>query len=168
MSRNFKSDLNRGLAGQQIFAKLFADLKQTDGKRGDFLLPDSTKVEVKADFYNMNDTQNYFIERYSSIEVGSPGGPWQAAAHHAEYYAYLYIQNLHVSIWHTPSLLSQLEAIESSLKPVNVRNKSWTTVGYKVPRLLLVPDIVYEHGQINFKNSEFEPYFRAVWKLRAG
>lgn len=163
---NFKTDLNRGLVGQQTFAKLFAGLKATDGKRGDFLLEDGSKVEVKADFYSMNKTQNYFMERYSSVEVGSPGGVWQAAAHGADYYAYIYVQNLHVSVWYVPELLAHLSKLEPKLTPVNVKNAKWTTVGYKVARSLLNPILTYANGSISYADHDYSEYFSTIWRTR--
>ena len=87
--RNFQADLKRGQQGEQDFLKLFTKLVGTDGRKGDILAPDG-KIELKTDFYPMSQTPNFFIERYSSIEVLSPGGPWQAKAHGCKYFVYYY------------------------------------------------------------------------------
>lgn len=136
---NFHKDLKRGEAGQLQFLSLFPGLVQTDGKKGDFLAPDGSKIELKTDFYPMAKTANFFMERYSSIEVGSPGGPWQAAAHGCDWFVYFYTPDTTGFIFKCSDLLQQLEAIEAKLVPVEVRNVRWTTVGYKVPRTLLKP-----------------------------
>lgn len=140
---SFKADLARGAVGQNWFLQRFPGLKQTDGRKGDFTAPDGSKIELKTDSYAMGKTANFFIERFSSIEVGSPGGPWQAVAHGCDWFVYLYASNSTGFIFSCPDLLKQLEAIESTLKPVNVRNVRWTTVGYKVPRALLMPVAIF-------------------------
>lgn len=137
--RNFKADLERGLQGQIAFMRLFANLTASDGKRGDLTCPDGHKIELKTDSYDANKTANFFIERYSSIERGSPGGPWQAAQHGCKYFVYYFSLNQRGYVFAVDDLLKQLTAVESKLTPVNIRNKSWTTVGYKVPRSSLQP-----------------------------
>lgn len=158
--RNFQSDLNRGLMGQQLFAKFCNGVSMTDGKKGDFLLANGDVVEVKADFYNINKSPNFFIERYSSLEKGSPGGPWQALAHNTTYFAYLYVQNLKLYIFETGLLVKELESLNPAPKPVSIKNKSWTTVGFKVPRDSLSPIIIY-----NGSNGDYEKFNSEICSL---
>lgn len=145
--RNFQADLKRGQQGEQDFLRLFTKLTGTDGRKGDIVAPDG-KIELKTDFYSMAQTPNFFIERYSSIEVMSPGGPWQAKAHGCKYFVYYYAGDKQGYIFLVEDLLQQLEALEAAarLKPVEVRNKKWTTVGYKVPRSLLTPVATFNSG----------------------
>jgi hypothetical protein len=138
-SANFQKDLQAGLLGQKAFAKLFTHLVETDGKSGDFTTPDGAKVEVKTDMYAMTKTANFFMERFSSVEVGSPGGPWQALKHECEYFVYWYAADSTGFVWRTADLVKQLDVIIGQLKPVEVRNRRWTTVGFKVPRAALIP-----------------------------
>lgn len=168
MSFNFKKDLQRGLVGQQMFNKLFPKLVQTSGRSGDFEF-NGDKFELKVDYYDLNKSPNFFIERYSKLDLFSPGGPWQADAHECKYFVYLYIGALEGYIFNTKDLIVQLEPIISNLKPVEVRNKSWITVGYKVPRGLLKPICRFNSKQIyevqnayeNFVNSlQFKPTSR--------
>ena len=140
--RNFQADLKRGQAGEADFLTLFTKLTGTDGRKGDIVAPDG-KIELKTDFYPMSSTPNFFIERYSSLEVLSPGGPWQAAVHGCKYFVYYYTVNKMGYIFLTEDVIQQLSKLESSLKPVEVRNKKWTTIGYKVPRNLLQPIAVF-------------------------
>jgi hypothetical protein len=140
--RNFQADLKRGQQGEQDFLKLFTKLAGTDGRKGDIVAPDG-KIELKTDFYPMTQTPNFFIERYSSVEVLSPGGPYQAQKHGCKYFVYYYTTAGYGYVFETDDLVRQLEKLESSLKPVEVRNKKWTTIGYKVPRELLKPIAVF-------------------------
>lgn len=139
MAANFHKDLQAGKLGETAFANLFIGLRSTDGRKGDFTTPDGAVVELKTDMYSMQKTGNFFMERFSSIEVGSPGGPWQAAAHGCEYFVYWYAADQVGFVWRTADLVKQLDAIIGTLKPVEVRNKRWTTVGFKVPRTMLAP-----------------------------
>lgn len=136
--RNFQADLKRGQAGEAEFLRLFSKLVGTDGRKGDIVAPDG-KIELKTDFYPLSKTANFFIERYSSLEVFSPGGPWQAAAHGCKYFVYYYTSDKLGYVFLVDDLLKQLEKLESGFKPVEVRNKKWTTIGYKVPRGMLKP-----------------------------
>lgn len=145
--RNFQADLKRGQDGEKQFLALFTKLVGTDGRRGDIVAPDG-KIELKTDFYKLADTPNFFIERYSSVEVMSPGGPWQAKAHGCKYFVYYYAGDRQGYIFLTDDLVRELEVLEVAgrLKPVEVRNKKWTTVGYKVPRSLLTPVATFNSG----------------------
>lgn len=140
--RNFQVDLKRGQQGERDFLGLYSRLVATDGRKGDIIAPDG-KIELKTDFYPMTQTPNFFIERYSSVEVLSPGGPWQAAAHGCKYFVYYYTVDKYGYVFEVDALLEQLQKLESSFKPVEVRNKKWTTIGYKVPRELLKPIAVF-------------------------
>lgn len=142
--RNFQLDLKRGQAGERDFLQLFTALVGTDGRKGDIIAPDG-KIELKTDFYPMSTTPNFFIERYSSVEVLSPGGPWQAKAHGCKYFVYYYTVDGYGYVFEVDALLQQLEAMEATakFKPTEVRNKKWTTVGYKVPREALKPIAVF-------------------------
>lgn len=135
--KNFHSDLARGKTGETTFLLLFNKLQPTDGRTGDFLTPGGEKLELKTDSYSFNKTGNFFIERYSSIEVLSPGGPWQAKAHGCKYFAYYYINEQVGWVWETDALVLALDSIVGTLKPTEVKNRKWTTVGFKVPRTAL-------------------------------
>lgn len=137
---NFKRDLGTGQQGETAFHKLFSRLQKTDGRKGDFVAPDGSVIELKTDMYGMQKTPNFFIERFSSLETQSPGGPWQAKAHGCEFFVYFYLPDKVGYVWLLGNLLPQLEALISQLKPVEVKNVRWTTIGYKVPRDLLAYD----------------------------
>ena len=136
---NFQTDLQKGLLGQQLLLKAFKSLEHIDGLKGDLLAPCGSKVECKADFYGMNKSSNWFMERYGSIESGKAGGAWLAKEGNCKYFIYFYVNELTGFVWHTDDLVSQLEPIIANLKPVEIRNRTWTTVGYKVPRSLTSP-----------------------------
>lgn len=154
---NFQSDLARGQAGELAFLKLFSGLVGTDGRKGDIVCPDGSKIELKTDFYPMSKTANFFMERFSSMEVMSPGGPWQAAAHGCKWFVYYYTPDSTGFVFLTTDLVKQLKALEPKLVPVEVRNRKWTTVGYKVPRTLLKPvATINKQGGLQVHQAAYE------------
>jgi hypothetical protein len=132
MSHNFKKSLAIGHQGEQAFMLLWPDLKRTDGRTHDFVLPDGSTLELKTDQYDMHSTTNFFIERWSDIHTQKPGGPWQSKA---TLFAYYFIKNGTAFIFNTAQLVEYLNTQE--YRPINIANKSWTTVGYKVSRASL-------------------------------
>lgn len=140
----FHKSNKQGKLGEARIAALFQGLVGTDGRKGDLLLGDA-KVEVKTDFYAHKPGGNFFIERYSDIAKGKPGGPWQAAEHGCAYYLYYFMNSDIGYCFKLDNLLGQLHALEPSLSPVEVRNVRWTTVGYKVPHTSLVADFCFTH-----------------------
>lgn len=143
MARNFAADLQKGLLGQQLLLKIFKNLTHIDGRKGDVVAPNGDKLEVKCDYHGMTKSPNIFAERYSSVETLSNGGVWQAAAHGCPWFIYLYAPDVYGMGWRTETLLQQLEALSPKLRQVEVRNKTWTTLGYLAPRALLKPDFTF-------------------------
>jgi hypothetical protein len=60
-----------------------------DGFKGDFLLPDGRKGELKTDFYSPHKWLNLIIERYGSADKN--GGIWQSRDHGSDVLAYWFI-----------------------------------------------------------------------------
>jgi hypothetical protein len=164
---NFQKDLKRGQASEAHFLTLFTGLKGTDGRKGDLLAPNGTKIELKTDFYDIKKTANYFMERYSSVETGSPGGPWQAQANNCTYFVYYYSISQTGFIFTTNELIAQLEPLEQQkrIKAAEVRNIRWTTVGYKVPRYLLEPIAEFNADSLTILKPELAAELEA-WQFK--
>lgn len=133
---DFTTSLNTGALGQLKFLDLWPELTPTDGRKGDFIAPDGRLIELKSDSYKHEDTENFFMERYSDVNAKTPGGPWQSAAHGCDTFVYFFVNSGIAYVFSLPPLLQKLE--EMNLKGlVYIRNKGWTTGGYKVPRSAL-------------------------------
>lgn len=132
---NFKVDLAKGHAGEALLLKMWPELVHLDGKHADFMCPDFSTLEVKSDQYNMHETPNMFIERWSDVKAKKPGGPWQAFGRGTTYFAYLYAANKVCYVFKTHELIEFLE--QQKLAEIWVHNRSWVTVGYKVSRALV-------------------------------
>ena len=139
-------------------------LTRTDGKKGDFIYARSGKkkvLELKSEIsYSSTDpdsdaarefreamrippppkggdwrlTPNLFVERYSSKEAMSPGGPWQAQGHGAEYYVHLFFGDGAVFAYKTDDMVDFMKENMGRYRQIDVRNPGYTTVGFPVLR----------------------------------
>lgn len=137
MSYSFKSQLKIGAFGESLFLMANPELRPNCDLHGDFLRPDGGKVELKTDMWSIDATPNYFIERFSDKAARSPGGPWQSLSHGAATFCYFFLPSLTFFTFDTKQLVGRLETILPTLSPVDVRNTSHITQGYRVPRALL-------------------------------
>ncbi len=147
MAHNFSKSLVVGKAGEKAFMALAAaagiTLEQTDGRKGDFVDEHGSVWEVKSDSYDHDRTANFFIERYSNIDKGTDGGPWQSLAHGCTYFAYFFPLNNIAYVFKTVDLVEQLRVTPLG-NPIDIRNVRHTTVGFKIPRVSLKPDFVLD------------------------
>jgi hypothetical protein len=132
----FKTQLRVGQVGEIVFHEANCkDVIRLDGKEGDFeYRSDGSKLELKTDFWRMEDTPNMFIERYSNKEKQTPGGPYQALTHGCEWFVYFYVANLTYFKFNTQALVDRLDGLLPTLTPTDIVNKSHVTQGYRVPR----------------------------------
>lgn len=133
----FKKDLKRGHTGEHSFFQLFqASVTHLDGRNADFEINKTGEtIEIKTDYYDHSLTENFFMERYSYDD--KPGGPWQSSSKKIDYYIYYYPSHSELYIFNTEQLVRRLDRIMKNEKLVNVKNKGYTTRGYKVKRSLI-------------------------------
>ncbi len=135
---SFQASLSLGALGETLYFQAnCGDLKKIDGMNGDFIWSSTgEKVELKSDYYKMEKTPNFFIERYSDKEKKTPGGPWRALQDGSTIFVYFYIQNLTYFTFRCEELCAFLteQMLKEKCTPCDVVNKSWTTLGYRVPR----------------------------------
>lgn len=96
-----------------------------------------SKLELKTDDYNHDDTPNFFFERYSDLHKKKPGGPWQSRKKRADIFCYYFIRNgIYYQFEDIKLLCKTLDTYikDNKLSYVAVRNKGWITSGYKIPR----------------------------------
>ena len=163
---NFREDLPKGHGGEKVFHKMNSDLLiRTDGKEGDFIfVPDNKILELKSELsYSTTNpfslpalefrkalripppsspkgwrqTDNLFVERYSSEAAMSPGGPWQAQGHSAEYYVHFFPGDGAVFAYRTDEMVDFMEKNidKRGYEPFPVWNPGYTTIGFRVPRV---------------------------------
>ncbi len=148
----FSKSLKAGKAGEKAFQELAEScgiiLTQTSGRKGDFTDETGAIWEVKSDSYDMQKTENFFIERYSNASKGTPGGPYQAQEHGCKYFVYFFPLNNIAYVFETVDLLAQL-LVTPLGNPVDIRNVGHTTIGFKVPRVSLLPKFILHKGLKN-------------------
>lgn len=103
---------------------------------------DGRKIELKTDTFSMSETPNFFMERWSrDDEKRHPGGPWRARRSRVDTFVYLFIRDgIYFEFRDIKALCSKLdEWIDATgAKERRIRNKHFVTVGYTVPRDILL------------------------------
>jgi hypothetical protein len=130
----FKKQLDVGSKGEALFLKHYGDgASKADGRKFD-LSYNGKKVELKTDTYPMQETPNYFMERYGSIEDGKVGGPWRAAQDNVDYFVYFFLSNKTFFWFESKPLVKFLDEYTRNMRGKTVANKGYSSLGYAVPR----------------------------------
>lgn len=130
-------------------------LEKLDGFKCDFReIATGKGIELKADFWAMDRTPNYFFERYSNLERGTPGGPWRSIEDGADLFVYLYVKDLTFYQFETKKLVEALDKIVPTLTPTDVPNAKYTTQGYRVPRAMLDHLTEPKHIKVKLEDEE--------------
>ncbi len=109
-------------------------LIKLDGRKADFVTPEGELLELKSDQYDMSKTANFFIELLSDLEKGKSGGPAQALTHGSVLWCYLYVKNRTMFTFQTKPLADWVHEHSYKYSQICIPNRSWITVGIKVPR----------------------------------
>jgi hypothetical protein len=149
---DFKEQIAIGDVGQRLFIQHYhTPIVQFGPHKADFKrLSDGKLVELKTDSYDMGKTENFFIERFSSFNTKSPGGPWQSKEKRVPIFCYFFIKNGVYFEFDTKELVKFLDPIAEKAGLIFIPNKGWTTAGFKVPREKLKH--LYTEHKINVKN----------------
>lgn len=135
---NFRTSLAKGKAAEAKFLERFkGKITQLGGKGPDFRIVKTNRLlEVKHDSYDPAKTVNYFLERYSYGE--KDGGPHQALAKGAHYFAYCFSITGDIYLFDTHTLVERLNEIVKSINPplISIFNSTHVTRGYKLARSL--------------------------------
>lgn len=132
---HFGDSLKKGQAGELLFLQMMPNLVRLDGKKSDFKSPETGLLyELKSDQYNMNATENYFIERFRNDNNMTNGGPWQSVDHGTDKFVYMFVPNQVAHIFDVKKLVKELELVLPRLKQKLIRNPGYNTIGYAVPR----------------------------------
>lgn len=82
----------------------------------------------------MNKTPNLFCEYMGNADKGTLGGPWRAAKDKVDYFVYYYVNDKTFLWYKSVPLVAFLDGWIKGKKPKEIRNKSYTTLGFAVPR----------------------------------
>ncbi len=140
---SFGRQLAVGNTGEELFKRCYSGLKpqKSVDRSADFILSDGKKVELKTDTYGMRDTENFFMEMFGSIDGAKLGGPWRAMQDGVDYFVYHYIKDKTYFWFNTVTLCRELDNLIGAGQVVSkdIRNATWSSRGYLVPRPLLEP-----------------------------
>lgn len=134
---SFQEQLVVGDRGQELFQEYYPKkITVYPGHDGDFVeVSSGKKIELKTDTYNMHKTANFFIERWSSLYEEKPGSLWQAYGHGCEIFCYMFVRhNTWFQFNDIPAALDKLEKMTATKGYIFIKNRSWITAGYKIPR----------------------------------
>lgn len=137
---NFQKQLNLGKNGENLFIQKYNfwySPKKGDGNNIDLILNNGKTVELKTDYYKIDATQNFFMERYGNLEKKTDGGPWKAQKAKIDYFVYLYLLDKTFYWFTTDRLVEKLNILikKNKLKMKFIDNEAWTTAGYLIDRL---------------------------------
>lgn len=128
----FKEQLAKGKAGEALFLSAYPDLKQLDGRKGDFVGYSGRVIELKTDSRSCIETKNFFMEEERD-EKGNKGGPWQAQEHSVFYFCYMFADG-YVYWLEVDALVAHLQTHATDYQKRRVQNRGWAGSGYLVPR----------------------------------
>lgn len=134
---DFRKQLKFGQEAEELFQKYYPRrLEPAKDLTYDFLISSSRqKLELKTDSYNMLKTGNFFMERFSDVRKRSPGGPWRSVKDKIDIFCYLFSQN---RTWFEfrkiPELVEELNILTKDTQMTYVKNRTWVTGGFLVPR----------------------------------
>ena len=139
---DFKEQLALGLKAQQEFMEFYHEpVVLATTLAYDFKVVSSgKKLELKADDWDHEETENFFFERWSDVHKEKPGGPWQSRKKRADVFVYLFSRNgIYYQFNDIKRLCKVLEQIvrREKLGLIYIKNKGWFTAGYKIPRHML-------------------------------
>lgn len=134
----FKNQLNVGDIGEKDFAVYYKELSpaKSDDRAIDFHLNTGESVELKTDTYPMVKTPNFFFETVGNTNSGKLGGPFRAKEDGVKLFVYYYLSDKQFFWFDSKKLCALIEKMISTnkFKIKVIKNKTWETHGYALPR----------------------------------
>jgi len=135
ITHNFKASLAIGQQGEAQLLLWMPELTKLDGRKADFINEKTgERYELKTDSYDYTKTKNIFIETKSDAAKGTIGGPEQALQHGSKWWLYAFSKNKILLIFETEKLVNWLRENVHKYDLIPIRNRTWTTLGVKMPR----------------------------------
>lgn len=139
MTFSWKNQLRVGQDGEHLILNGYhSPLVFSHNLNYDFTrLRDGAKIEVKTDTYSMEATENFFFERWGNEADKKPGGPWRSRKHRLDIFIYFFVRDgIYFEFTDIKLLCTVIDKYikKHKLKPIPIKNRTYITVGYKVPR----------------------------------
>lgn len=135
----FNKQEEKGKAGERSILKAWPDkFEWFDGDEYDLVYNLTTSVEVKTETrWTLQNTPNFFMERYSDDIKFKSGGPWRAEEDNVDVFISYFIQN-DVLFWFddVQALVKRCEEgiSEFNVKVKYINNGRYNTIGYPIRR----------------------------------
>lgn len=136
---SWKKQLDFGKSAERDFLSLYHEpLILSPNLKHDFtVISTGERLELKTDDWEMSNTPNFFLERYSNHFEETPGGPWRARKHRVNRFVYYFIRDgVYFEFKDLKKLCARADKYirAKKLKPIFIKNVGWITSGYKIPR----------------------------------
>ena len=134
---DFEEQLKIGNVGEKAFIRFYKDLEPTksvEDRSFDFTLKNGETVELKSDQYE--NAKNFFMERYSDYAAKKDGGVWRNETHN--WFVYFFIKDLTFYWFRPKDLIKFLDIYIQDLAYKCVKNRGYSTIGYCVPKEVLI------------------------------
>lgn len=117
MAFNMKQELGHGKRGELNIVEAYSDIlvHSPDVSEYDIIsIPNNKTIEVKTEYrYNLQNTPNFFMERYSDDVNYKLGGPWRALEDKVDLYVQYFIQDSILFIF--SDLKSLVQGLDSQI-----------------------------------------------------
>lgn len=142
----FKEQNDKGKIGEKNFLKFYEPhfdklewLCEAEDKTGPDFRIGKKLVELKTDSYDMNKTDNFFIEYYSDEWKKTIGGPWQAREKGCDFFVYQFI-NHNYFVWFQlcDEFFAVLDEMRIKAGVARPPNPGYHSYGYKINRNILI------------------------------
>lgn len=106
-------------------------------------LPTGELVELKVERRGV-ESPNLFVETVANNNKQSPGGPYRARQDGVALYIFIHASCKTMFAFRTDTVISVLEAAvkQENLKQHKIYNKTYYTLGFAVPKRLLLPHCI--------------------------
>jgi len=144
MAFNMHKELGHGEKGELRIVKAYSDILEHRPNIREYdivSLPNNKTIEVKTEYrYSLQNTPNFFMERYSDDINYKSGGPWRAFEDSIDLYIQYFIQNDTLFVFSAlKPLVKELDRLTVTRKPVTVPQDHgrYNTLGYPIARASL-------------------------------
>lgn len=131
---DFKTQLRVGDEGERWLLENYHEpLTPFEGRAYDFVDQHGRPLELKTESRSLEDTPNFFIERWSDMDAQKPGGPWQSIEKGVQVLVYLFYPSQTYFVFDSlPLVIKNIE--DRKLTPKVIFNRGYRAAGYVVKR----------------------------------
>jgi len=132
----FNKQLKMGNKGEEFFIQCYQEIKarKGNGRVVDIMINEDETVELKSDQYSLEDTPNFFIERYGNLDKLKDGSVWKSSLDKINWFVYYYVPDRTFFWFKVEELKDFMEENMAKFQQRKIRNIGWEALGFLVPR----------------------------------